>query len=189
MNPKRIVIDGKTYNSVDEMPEDVRRRYEQAMSSLKDQNGNHIPDILESSNMLADQNRDGVPDILENTSGANLIRKSIKVLADGKEYNSLDDLPPEARAKYEQAMRMIDKDGNGMPDFLEGMVRVQSDTTSASTSFGTPPPTPVSRAPKPIESPTITPDTTNGWMLGLLVAMILFVCALGAVGVWYFFLR
>ena len=33
MNPKLIVIDGKTYNSVDEMPEDIRKQYEQAMSS------------------------------------------------------------------------------------------------------------------------------------------------------------
>jgi hypothetical protein len=30
MNPKIIVIDGKTYNSVEEMPADVRQKYEQA---------------------------------------------------------------------------------------------------------------------------------------------------------------
>ncbi len=28
MNTNRIVIDGKAYNSVDEMPENVRRNYE-----------------------------------------------------------------------------------------------------------------------------------------------------------------
>jgi len=36
MNPKLIVINGKTYNSIDEMLEDVRKQYEQALSSLKD---------------------------------------------------------------------------------------------------------------------------------------------------------
>ena len=31
MNPKIIVIDGKTYHSVEEMPPDIRQKYEQAM--------------------------------------------------------------------------------------------------------------------------------------------------------------
>ncbi len=35
MNPKTIVIDGKSYGSVSEMPPDVRAKYEQAMSSLQ----------------------------------------------------------------------------------------------------------------------------------------------------------
>ena len=43
MNPKVIVIDGKTYNSVNEMPADVRQQYEQAMRSLGDANNNRVP--------------------------------------------------------------------------------------------------------------------------------------------------
>ena len=66
MNPKLIVINGKTYNSVDEMPEDVRKQYEQVMSSLKDENRNQIPDAFESMNILADKDRDGMPDLFEN---------------------------------------------------------------------------------------------------------------------------
>lgn len=178
MNPKLIVIDGSTYNSVDEMPEDVRRLYEQAMSSLKEQDGN----------LLADQNRNGIPDRMENTSGAHIVRNTIKVLMDGKEFDSLDDMPPDARAKYEQAMGMLDANKNGMPDFLEGMIKVQSDATPVSAGFDAQPAS-ITRSPMSIESPTITPDTTNGWMLGLLAAFILLVCALGAVGLWYFFLR
>jgi len=39
----------------------------------------------------------------------------------GQTYTKVDDLPPEARAKYEQAMSaMADKDGNGIPDILQG---------------------------------------------------------------------
>jgi hypothetical protein len=64
MNPKLIVINGKTYNSVDEMPEDVRKQYEGAMSSLKDDNRNQIPDALESMNILADKDRDGMPALM-----------------------------------------------------------------------------------------------------------------------------
>ena len=44
----RIKVNGKTYKSVDEMPPDVRRQYEQAMQT-----------------MMADRDRNGVPDILE----------------------------------------------------------------------------------------------------------------------------
>ena len=35
MNPKLIVINGKTYNSVDEMPEDVRKQYGRGNEHVK----------------------------------------------------------------------------------------------------------------------------------------------------------
>ena len=41
MNQKLIVIDGKTYKSVDEMPEDIRQKYLTAMRNL-DKDGNGI---------------------------------------------------------------------------------------------------------------------------------------------------
>lgn len=52
MTPKLIVIDGKTYSSVDDMPEDVRKLYEQALGSLKDEDRNHIPDAFENISSL-----------------------------------------------------------------------------------------------------------------------------------------
>ena len=78
MKPRLIVIDGKTYNSVNEMPEDVRRQYEQAMSSFKDQDSNRVPDALESNNLFADNNRNGIPDSLENGPGAPIIANAVK---------------------------------------------------------------------------------------------------------------
>lgn len=188
MNPKLIVIDGKTYKSVDEMPEDVRRQYEQAMRSFKDQNANRVPDVFENNNVLADKNRNGIPDVMENTAGAPIIASTMKVLVDGREFNSLDDLPPEARAKYEQAMGALDANRNGIPDFMEGMMNVQQSAAPVSTSFGTQTPRPA-RTPIASVSPTITPDTSNGWLLALLGAALLFFCAAAAVGIWYFFIR
>ena len=182
MNPKRIVIDGKSYNSVDEMPPDVRLQYEAAMRALKDQG---IPNAFES-NMLADQNRNGIPDIVENTPGQKFVANSMKILLDGKEFNSLDELPPEARAKYEQAMGALDANRNGIPDFVEGMMGVQPNAEQVSPSFTQTPP--VSQTPMPV-SPTITPDTSNGWMLALLGVVLLGLCLASAAGVWYFFLR
>jgi hypothetical protein len=188
MNPRRIVIDGKVYNSVDEMPEDVRQQYEKAMSALKDQNGNKIPDAFENNNMLADNNRNGIPDIIENTPGAPIFANAMKILVDGKEFNSLDDLPPEARLKYEKAMGMLDKNQNGIPDFVEGMMSAQQSAAPVSTAFESPAAPAISPTSMPV-TPTITPDTSNGWMLALLGVVLLMMCVAGAAGVWYFFLR
>ena|SRR5215216_5718401 len=187
MEPKLIVIDGKTYKSVNDMPEDVRRQYEQAMSTFKDQNGNRVPATFEN-NMLADQNRNGIPDLVENTPGEKIVANVMKILVDGKQFNSLDDLPPEARARYEQAMGALDANRNGIPDFMEGMINTQQNATSVSASIGSESPRPISQTPLPV-TPTITPDTTNGWMLALLAVLLLVVCLMAAGGVWYFFLR
>lgn len=229
MDPKRIVIDGKSYNSVEEMPEDVRQKYEAALSSLKDQDGNGIPDVLdntlgspivktalkimlngkefhslddlppearakyEQAMSKLDANHNGIPDVLENNANTPIVKTSIKFHVNGKEVNSLDDLPPEARAKYEQAMSKLDANHNGVPDFMEGMLSTSTPQTQqpaipVSTDFGIPVSQPISSTPISSNS-AITPDTTNGWLLGLLILGLLFLCAVGAAGVWYFFLR
>ncbi|GAB4467472.1 MAG: hypothetical protein Kow0070_30770 [Anaerolineales bacterium] len=162
MNPTHIVIDGKVYKSVDEMPADVRARYEQAAASLWQE----------------------IPQTSQPSPSASVLTSGMKFIVDGQEYHRLEDLPPEARAKYEQAMAMLDKNQNGMPDFLEGMpgMRVQTPAQPALPSR------PASRAPQPV-SPTISPDTSSGWTLVLLVGFLLMLCLAVAAGAWYFFLR
>lgn len=50
-NQGQVFIDGKAYSSIEEMPAEVRQKYEQAMMKagqiLRDANQNNIPDILE----------------------------------------------------------------------------------------------------------------------------------------------
>ena len=186
MNPKLIVIDGKTYHSIDEMPPDIRQKYEQAMRSLGDANGNLIPDAFETMNIFADQNKNGVPDVLENIAAGHAVVNSMKIVVDGKEFNGLEGLPAEHRARYEEALGKLDANRNGIPDFAEGMTNTTNQTANISTSFGTE--TPRRSTPLPV-SPTITPDTSNGWALALAGVFLLLVCALSATGVWYFFLR
>ena len=186
MNPKLIVIDGKTYNGVDEMPEDVRKQYELTISSLKDEDRNHIPDAFENMNILADQDRDGIPDVFENISSNNVFSSSMKIIVNGKEFNSLEDLPPDVRARYEEAMGKLDTNRNGMPDFLDGMINTPMQTTNVATSFETETPRP--SKPLPV-SPTITPDTSNGWMLALTGLLVVLLCiSLAGIG-WRAFLR
>jgi len=145
MNPKLIVINGKTYKSVDEML-----------------------------------------DAFENMSSNIVISGNMKMLVDGKEFNSLADLPPDGRARYEQATGKLDANQNGVPDSLEGPINTPIRTTNVETSFG--PEMPSRSMAQPI-SQTITPDTSNGWTLALVGLLIVLLCiALGVIG-WMAFLR
>ena len=192
MNSKLIVIDGKTYKSVDEMPEDVRRSYESAMSQLADNDKNGIPDALDNFNILSDKNKDGIPDAFGGMA-SNVISTSTKIIADGKEYSSVDELPPDIRAKYEQAMGTLDSNRNGVPDFLEGMMNAPQQTTNAQTNFGTEHPRhsffDKSHDKPKIVTSTIEPESTSGWGLIITGILLIGLCAVGAIGVWYFFLR
>ena len=200
MDPKVIIIDGKTYHSMDEMPPDVRQKYEQAMQALGDISGNGNLGAFETVssetvNIRADKNKNGVPDILESLTASNNVVSSMKIIVDGKEFNGIENLPPDVRAKYEAAMAKLDANQNGIPDFLEGTdtpkarmkvstkIKLQTSHSSNPSLVGTPTmdndyaQTTLASAPA-----AITPDTSKGWMLALLGLALLLVCALGAVG-------
>ena len=185
-NPRMIVIDGKTYQSVDEMPAEVRQKYEQAMRSLGDANANKIPDAFETMNIFADQDKNGAPDVLENIVGGQATVSNMKIVVDGKEFTGLENLPPDIRERYQEAIRQLDANRNGIPDFVEGMVQTTNQATTVTAGYGTEAPGRSNPLPT---SATITPDTSNGWMLVLTGLFILFLCVAGAAGVWYFLLR
>ena len=183
MNPKMIVIDGKTYNSVNDMPADVRRRYEAALGTL-DKNRDGTPDMFENVNALfEDKNKDGMPDAFDGLVG-NVV-STTKVIADGREYTSMDDLPPEVRAKLSQAMGKLDANQNGVPDFLEGTLTSSAPAANVNAVFETPAP----RRTPPVPAPVIEPESTTGWALAFAGLFVLLLCAAGAAAVWYFFLR
>ncbi len=190
MSTRKIVIDGVSYNSVDEMPPDVRRNYEEAMRGFKENNvenfGGAISDIR---NIFADKNNNGMPDIFEGNQTISVAGQT-KFIVDGRTYDSLDELPVEARAKYEQAMSSMDRNQNGMPDFMESIMNLSGQSVQPAITTTTFPADVKrsSRIPSTNES-AITPDTSNGWMLALGGLFALMVCALGAIGVWYFFIR
>jgi hypothetical protein len=185
MDPKIIVIDGKTYHSVEEMPPAIRQKYEQAMQTLGDANSNQIPDAFETTNIFADKDKDGLPDILENIASSQATVSSMKIIVDGKEFNSLEALPPEARARYEEAMGKLDANRNGVPDFAEGMMSQAKKNVMSVSAEGNA----ASRSNPLPATPTITPDTSNGMMLVLAGLFLVLLCVAGAGAVWYFFLR
>lgn len=179
-----IVFNGKTYSSVDEMPPDIRQAYEQIMNTFADKNQNGMPDVLE-----------GVLGI--NSNDLSLPSRSTTIIYDGKKYDSADQLPPEARQKYEQAMGKLDADKNGVPDFVESMVGTASNNKQALSLSGmmqqaqhddtnlAPSQSAFSSSPSvPVNSPSAIEAENNSlrWLIiGIGVTLVL---CLGAVGVW-----
>jgi len=188
VNPKIIVIDGKTYNNVEEMPPEIRQKYEAAIRSLGDVNDNRIPDAFEKMNILADMDKNGVRDVLENLVSGQAAVNSMKIIVDGKEFNGIENLPPEARARYEEAMGRLDANQNGIPDFVEGMINPTNQNQAAPSAVGFSVDAPRRSTPLPT-SPTITPDTSNGLILALAGLFIFLLCVAAGGAVWYFFLR
>jgi hypothetical protein len=150
-----ITFNGQEYDSPEAMPPEVRRLYELA------------------NQMLADQNQDAIPDLfgqLTDMSQSSVIH-SAQFVVDGKVYRSLDELPADARRKYEQAMERLDANRNGVPNLLEGDL------------FGTAPPaatpSPVPQAPAPQPAPVFS----NTWSLGarLLIAGLITLLVVAAV--------
>ncbi len=111
----RIVVNNKVYNSPDEMPPDVRATYLKTLEILHDSDGNGIPDFLEGK----------APGSVSNGQIRVDVQSGSQYIVGDKIFTSLDDLPPDARLRYDQAIArlgplMSDVNGNGIPDMLEG---------------------------------------------------------------------
>jgi hypothetical protein len=125
----KISFNGQEYDNPEAMPAEVRQLYQMMIG------------------MLADKNQDGMPDIFANGTGnsAQTVFQTTQFVVDGKAYSSLDELPPEARQKYAQAVDQFDANRNGIPDLLEN------------SSFGAVvQPTAVPPATQPYQEPKVT---------------------------------
>jgi hypothetical protein len=85
----KIKINGKEYNSPDEMPPDVRNLYDKAVS-----------------------NRQTIP---ANTQ----IKTNSRITFNGQTFNSLDEMPADVRRIYDDVMSAYDKNRDGIPDSLQ----------------------------------------------------------------------
>jgi len=123
-----------------------------------------------------------------------------KIVINGKEYASLDEMPPEIRAVYEKAMSMLaDKDANGVPDVFQekgvwqGMkevwnvareaqqsgirnVTLEGTVTGTSTTHvgrepSAPTPPPMIPAPGPIEPTMVGGGSFAKLVVGIIVAL------------------
>ena len=86
----KITINGREYNSIDEMPPEVLAIYEQSMNMLADRNGNGIPDILEGGNVKISGG--------ENFNVVSAVSRKFTV--NGKTVERFEDLPAEVQQKF-----------------------------------------------------------------------------------------
>jgi hypothetical protein len=167
---QKIHFNGKEYDSLDDMPPSERQAYEKIMSILVDKNQNGVPDIFEG-------------DVLHN-----LVRTAAStVFVDGKQVSSLESLPPEKRAKYEQALAKLKELGivdltsslsaSGQPnlwqDMAPGLIVQQPTMGSQDADI---------RPSEPIVQPSsvIQEDSGVSWSILLLVAVLIITAALAA---------
>ena len=158
-----INFNGKTYNSLEEMPVTERQAFEQLSAIFVDKNGNGIPDFLEG-------------DLVQNVLTA--ITSSVHF--DGQTYKDMNELPPEVRDKVQGAFRKLSKLGiiTGNSPLI-----VQSDGTHPVQE-----PMAVSRPFVSREySPTIHEENNSNSMIWIVIAIGLFIClALAVVDIFLF---
>ena len=153
----KITFNGQEYNSPDEMSQQVRQLYEQAMANLAQKQ----PGAASSPKVNIK------------------ITTNMRFKYNGQVYNSLDELPADVRPRYEKIMDQMDKDHDGIPDFMEGKA-VKPENTSlninSGETFG-----PSAPIVPPIQTqPAVTPDRSATRMLILaVVVIVLLLLALG----------
>ncbi len=162
---KKIIVNGQEFSSVEEMPPDVRRQYEQAMSALADRDGDGIPDIMQSGL----SGRSGTEELGDGFHKVEVETRS-EYVVDGNEYSSLDEMPPEVREMFGRMTHDLpDGGGRGADQAFEVEI-IEGDTPGMRAS-GT---TRTARS----SGMTSSPRTTGGGSpshgrLGWFVALIL----------------
>jgi hypothetical protein len=143
----KIRFNGVEYNSPEEMAPDVRASYEQALSLAQEARSSAFPGRR------------------INVS----VSTKVRYVHDGKVYNDLSELPPEAREKYEKAMASAGKDHGGLPDFLEDPGLTAS-SAGSSDQLSPPESTIAPLSPQP---PVISAESAGSGLLLASVVVIL----------------
>jgi hypothetical protein len=89
----KINFNGRDYNGTDEMPALVRAQYMKAVKVVGDKNKNGIPDVIEQGNLTGNS------------------KIQTKIIFNGKEYKSVNEMPSGDRAIYEKMMQKMAKGG------------------------------------------------------------------------------
>lgn len=85
----KIVFNGTEYDGIDAMPPDVRTAYEAALESLGKAGGETLASLLKQG------------------GGASIKATFRQIVVNGKKYSSLDEMPPDIRRTYEEAMASL----------------------------------------------------------------------------------
>ena len=151
-----IMFNGKTYTSVEEMPDVEKRAY------------------LEMMDMFTDKNNNGIPDFLEGDMVKNVMRMhSLHAGTVDGNYKSLDELPPDLRLKVEDAFQKLSQMGilTGFSSSSQSVMQTSSQPMAESKPY-----TPPGYNP----TPTIQEDKGASPLMWILIGAVLMLCIAGA---------
>ena len=159
-----IIFNGKTYNSVEEMPALERQAFEQLSSMFVDKNGNGIPDFLEG-------------DLASNIITAVTSNATIN----GKAYNNINELPDNMREQLQGAFERLSE--LGLASKTSSPVTAQVNSVQVTTK-----PQAISQPIVSQEYPsTIQEGGGSNILQWALAGIVLFFCVvIAALGVFYF---
>ncbi|CAG1013767.1 hypothetical protein ANAEL_04796 [Anaerolineales bacterium] len=163
-----LSFNGKTYNSLEEMPADQRAAYEQVMAFMKDENNNGVPDLFEG-------------DVIQKMIG---LAANTRIVVNGQEMRGLEALPPETREKFDKAMQILDRLGI-LPSGTQGTSFQSAPQISASEPA-------FAKSPSIIQStPSAISEDTGSRTAFILLAVlgILVLCAAVAAAGFFFLMR
>lgn len=164
-----ITVNGQHYDSVDALPPDVRRIYDQAMKTIQpSQAGGQGSETTE---------------VIHGPSGFGIrtnivVRKKITV--NNKTYGSVDEMPPDVRRLVERAVPQTPGAGGGTPTTPGVHVWLNVSRPQAPTITN-------SGAPAPMLTRPIEPPSTEASLRHVLTVLAFLI--LGALGVWVLFGR
>ena len=101
----KIVFNGQEYPSLEAMPPEARKAYQQVMGMFADKDGNGVPDVFEGRG-----------------SDAAVIEQS-SIVVNGKAYPGVEAMPDDVRRIYEQTMGALAKSGGAAGEAAPQRVR------------------------------------------------------------------
>jgi hypothetical protein len=156
----QIIFNGKSYNSLEEMPANERQAFEHMQQIFVDANGNGIPDFMEGD----------------------MFRKVMSLASGNASYggqviNNLDELPPDVREKVQRAMEKLKQSG-----LFADVPNIQGTAANTSTAFE-----PAFQPSQPLisQEPVVQVGGSKTWMLILAFVAAIVVCV-GAAAVIMF---
>lgn len=116
----RITVNGVGYDSVEAMPAEVRRVYEQALARM--------PELAARTGGAVRETIEGGGSGLESRT---VVRQ--KFIVNGNEYESLDAMPADVREQYQLAMRKL---GDGGVTVKKNEIKLSFQVTGPGFRFG-----------------------------------------------------
>jgi len=121
-----IYFNGKKYESVSEMPPNVRQMYERLNRFFTDADQDGVPDALQANSLSGLKEAFGaIKEIAQmgaaaqgmNQAQLSIIRETERaILVNGKEYKSVDEMPFEIRQVYEKVKKTAQEEYSNIYD-------------------------------------------------------------------------